>query len=191
MNILSTVKEAASYIAILTTALFFVSFLETASANHASYGGVCTPPITSSDQSQECRDSILNYCSELVLQGSGTDVDTCVSGYTYDIAVTAPTQPAAPTSEGGTKGLNNPLAVTSLQDLFEAVMTAFIILCVPFIVFFVILAGFQYVTARGNPEKIKAASQALMYAVIGAVIIVGAIAITSIVGGTVNEFKTN
>ncbi len=170
------------------TILFFVSFLEIASANHASYGGVCAPPITSSGQSQECEDVVSLNCNAFVVQGSisDTQLDTCISGYTYDIVIAAPPTPSQPS---GAESLENPLAVDDIQDLFEAVMTAFIIMCVPFIVFFVILAGFQYVTAQGNPEKIKSASKALLYAVIGAVIIIGAIAITTIVGGTVNEFK--
>lgn len=84
--------------------------------------------------------------------------------------------------------LDNPLAIDDIQDLFEAVLTAFIILCIPFVVFFVIFAGFQYVTAQGSPEKIKSASRSLTYAIIGGVIIAGAIAIATIVGSTVRSF---
>lgn len=84
--------------------------------------------------------------------------------------------------------LDNPLAIDDIQDLFEAVLTAFIIICIPFVVFFIIFAGFQYVTAQGSPEKIKSASRSLTYAIIGAVIIAGAIAIATIVGSTVRSF---
>jgi hypothetical protein len=44
------------------------------------------------------------------------------------------------------------------------------------------------VTAQGNPEKVKTASRALLYALIGAVIIVGAYAIIAIVQSIVAEF---
>ncbi len=89
----------------------------------------------------------------------------------------------------GSASLANPLGgIPSVPALFQAVMTAFIIISIPFVVFFTIFAGFQYVTAQGNPEKIKAASKALLYAIIGGVIIVGSIAITTIVGNAVKEF---
>jgi len=89
----------------------------------------------------------------------------------------------------GTASLKNPLGgIPNVQTLFQSVMIAFITISIPFVVFFTIFAGFQYVTAQGNPEKIKAASKALMYAIIGGVIIVGAIAITTIVGNTVKAF---
>jgi hypothetical protein len=104
------------------------------------------------------------------------------------VRIIATAAPTAPTNSGPVS-LVNPLGgIPSVQALFQAVMTAFIILSIPFIVFFIILAGFQYVTAQGSPEKIKSASKALLYAVIGAVIIVGAIAITTIVGDTVVQF---
>ncbi len=89
-----------------------------------------------------------------------------------------------------TAALKNPLGgIPNVETLFQSIMIAFITISVPIIVFFVIYAGFLYVTAQGNPEKIKAASKALLYAIIGGVIIIGAIAITTIVGNTVNSFK--
>ncbi|MCA9360432.1 hypothetical protein KC730_00905, partial [Candidatus Kaiserbacteria bacterium] len=63
-----------------------------------------------------------------------------------------------------------------------------IIMATPIVIFYLIYAGFLYVTARGNPEKIKVASQALLYGVIGGVILIGAVAITQIVQNVVNAF---
>ena len=56
------------------------------------------------------------------------------------------------------------------------------------IIFFIIFAGFTYVTAQGKPEKIKLASQSLLYAVIGGVIILGSSAMMVIVRNLVNAF---
>ena len=55
-------------------------------------------------------------------------------------------------------------------------------------IFFVILAAFKYLTASGDPEKVKAASQDLLYAAVA--IVVGLLAkgipliVGSLVGGT-------
>lgn len=83
----------------------------------------------------------------------------------------------------------NPIVFGSIQGLVTAIVQALIVMLIPIVVFFVIFAGFKYVTARGNPNDIKQANQALMYAVIGGVIIIGAFAITQIVVNTVNEFR--
>jgi amino acid transporter len=87
-----------------------------------------------------------------------------------------------------TETFDNPLAFTDFSDLLAAVLNVFIIILVPIIVLFIIYAGFQYVTAKGNPEQLKKANQALLYAVIGGVIIIGAVAILSIIEAVVAEF---
>jgi ABC-type amino acid transport system permease subunit len=85
--------------------------------------------------------------------------------------------------------LENPLSNTNtIQELIVAVVNIFRIIAIPIIVFFIIYAGFLYVTARGNPANIQKATQALMYAVIGGVIIVGAEVIAIIVKNTVESF---
>ena len=85
--------------------------------------------------------------------------------------------------------LTNPLIFGSVQGLITAFVRALIVLLIPVVVFFIIYAGFQYVTGRGNPSSIADASKALLYAVIGGVIILGSFAILSIVENTVNEFR--
>lgn len=84
---------------------------------------------------------------------------------------------------------NNPLAFPTIQSFLVAILDVVMVISIPIVVFFLIYAGFMYVTAQGNPEKIKVASKALTYAIIGGVIIVGALAITAIIGDTVNQFK--
>jgi hypothetical protein len=85
--------------------------------------------------------------------------------------------------------LNNPLGgVAELDDLFFEIVNVLLIIAVPIIIFFIIFAGFTYVTAQGNPEKIKLASQSLLYALIGGVIILGSSAMLVIVRNVVNAF---
>ena len=69
-----------------------------------------------------------------------------------------------------------------------AILNMVIVIATPIIVLFIIIAGFKYVTAQGNPEKLQEANRALMYGIIGGVIIIGAVAILQIVQNTVNAF---
>jgi hypothetical protein len=83
----------------------------------------------------------------------------------------------------------NPLGgVSELDQLFLEIVNVLLIIAVPIIVFFIIFAGFTYVTAQGNPEKIKLASQSLLYGIIGGVIILGSSAIMVIIRNLVDAF---
>ena len=54
-----------------------------------------------------------------------------------------------------TVSLDNPLNnITSINGLLVAILNIVEILMVPVIVFFIILAGFKYVTAQGNSTKV-------------------------------------
>ncbi len=89
----------------------------------------------------------------------------------------------------GTKQLNNPLGgFSTIDGLLVAVLNVVIIVAMPIVALYIIYAGFMYVAARGNPEKTQEASRALTFGVIGGVIIVGAIAILTMVQSLVAEF---
>lgn len=92
------------------------------------------------------------------------------------------------TPEGITVKLNNPLRMNTLEELLVAILNLIMVLMVPVIVFFIILAGFKYVTARGNASSIEEATRALTYAIIGAVIILGAVVISTMIESTVDQF---
>lgn len=85
--------------------------------------------------------------------------------------------------------LNNPLRVDSLEGLLIAILNIFITLMIPVIVFFIILAGFKYVTAQGNPGKIEEATTTFTFAIIGGVLILAAVAIAEIIKNTVQSFS--
>jgi len=85
--------------------------------------------------------------------------------------------------------LDNPLKnVSSIEGLLVAILNIVEILMIPVIVFFIILAGFKYVTARGNSTKVEEATRALTYAIIGGVLILAAGAISDIIQSTVESF---
>lgn len=84
--------------------------------------------------------------------------------------------------------LENPISADSIAELFASILSVVIIISIPIVVFFLIYAGFLYVTAGGKPEQIKKASQSLLYGVFGAVIILAAVAILEIVKNIVGAF---
>ncbi|MCA9354803.1 MAG: hypothetical protein KC877_04760 [Candidatus Kaiserbacteria bacterium] len=88
----------------------------------------------------------------------------------------------------GSKELTNPLAFASITDFLAAVLQVFIIMATPIVIFFLIYAGFSYVTARGNPAKIELASKSLLYGAIGGVVILGSVAIMTIIKNLVAAF---
>ncbi len=101
-----------------------------------------------------------------------------------------PTLPGSPTSNGEVDPvtLENPLRVNSLEELLVAILNIFMVLMIPIVVFFIIWAGFKYVTAQGNPGQIEEATTTFTYAVIGGVLILAAVAIAEIIRNTVDSF---
>lgn len=86
--------------------------------------------------------------------------------------------------------LRNPLNVGSIEQLLVAILNIVIIIAVPIIVFFIILAGFKYVTARGNAQAVEEANRAITYAVVGGVLILGAVVISEIIQNVVESFRS-
>lgn len=85
--------------------------------------------------------------------------------------------------------IDNPIAADNIQELFEAIIDIVLVFAVPIIVFFIIYAGFLYVTARGNQATIQKAHMALLYALIGGLLILGARVLIEVVGGTVDSIR--
>ena len=92
------------------------------------------------------------------------------------------------TGDTGSVALQNPLQSDSIIGLFQAILNVVTILAIPIIVFFIIYAGFMYVWARGKPDAIGTANKALLYAIIGGVIILGANLIMELIRATVESF---
>lgn len=52
---------------------------------------------------------------------------------------------------------DNPISATSLTEFINDILDIVLKIAVPVIVLFIIFAGFQFVTAQGNEEKLKRA----------------------------------
>jgi len=94
-----------------------------------------------------------------------------------------------PPNFSSTSALVNPLSgIASITAFFQAILDILLVFAVPFVVFFIIYAGFLYVTARGDSSKIQTAHNALLYAIIGGLLILGAKLILAVIKGTVDDF---
>lgn len=100
------------------------------------------------------------------------------------------TQGGTQSGTGGSVTLDNPLGDTTLIGFFTTIIDIVLIFAVPIIVFFIIYAGFLYVTARGNQDTITQAHRALLYALIGGVLILGAKVLIEVIQGTVNAIAS-
>lgn len=95
-------------------------------------------------------------------------------------------------SGGGGSGCDsqhfcNPIAANDLSGLLSGLLQVVTAIGAVVVVFFIILAGFNYVTARGDEKKIQSATKTLTWTVIGAAVILGAQVIADALKGTVNE----
>ena len=91
---------------------------------------------------------------------------------------------------GGGVSLRNPLGNKGLMEFLQDILDVIMVFAVPLIVFMIIYAGFLFVMDRGSDKNLAQAKRALLYAVIGGVIILGAQAILAVVQGTVDAFRT-
>lgn len=99
---------------------------------------------------------------------------------------------ANPQADGQSAGqtIANPLRYNSLDALLSAVLAAAIQLGSIILTIAIVFVGFRFVAARGNEEKIRSARTALMWTIIGGLILLGATAIQSVITSTVSSLTT-
>jgi hypothetical protein len=93
-------------------------------------------------------------------------------------------------SQGGANaptgtGLVNPLQVDTLEAFLLAILAGVVELGTIFLVLMLVYVGFLFVTAQGKEEKISEARKALVWTVIGGLILLGATSIQLVVTETV------
>jgi len=80
----------------------------------------------------------------------------------------------------------NPIPnVTSIPGLIQTVLISLIKIGIPVIALAIIYCGFLFVAARGNPEKISKAKDALLYTLIGAAVLLGSWALATLISSTI------
>jgi hypothetical protein len=83
--------------------------------------------------------------------------------------------------------IENPTSVNSISDFIIRILQAMVRLGLVVVAFFILLAGFMYISARGNTSKLNEAHENFKYVIYGAVLILGAWVIATIIGGTVTQ----
>lgn len=85
--------------------------------------------------------------------------------------------------------LCNPLnsQYSSIPTFIAGALKAVVVIALPIIVLFFVIAGFQFISAQGNPGKLDEARKNFMWVVIGALLILGAWVLATLIAGTVAQ----
>lgn len=102
-------------------------------------------------------------------------------------ANTSVSNPAPANSVTTGETIANPLKYNSLEALLKGVLQSLITIGSILLTLALVWVGFKFVAARGNEEAIRSARTALMWTVIGGLILLGATAIETVISSTVKS----
>jgi len=85
--------------------------------------------------------------------------------------------------------LKNPLNpnFSSIPTFIAGALKALVLIALPIITLFLVISGFYFLTAQGNQQKLDTAKKNFFYVIIGALLILGAWIIATLIAGTVNQ----
>ncbi len=83
--------------------------------------------------------------------------------------------------------LCNPLKYDNIQQLIPALLDIVAQIGLIICTFFIVYAGFKYVTAAGDPNKIKDAHNILLWSIVGTAVLLGAKVLASILSNTLKQ----
>lgn len=90
-----------------------------------------------------------------------------------------------PPGSGEGFALTNPLQADSIEEFFADMLEFIVRLGTLVVIVMIVIVGFMFVNARGNPEEIKKAREALLWTLVGGVILIGASVIAQAIKATV------
>jgi hypothetical protein len=82
----------------------------------------------------------------------------------------------------------NPIKSQSISEFLLKIIDVLLVFALPIIILYIMYAGYLFVTAAGNSEKVASAKNALLWSVVGGVIALGAKLIIEVIQGTVAAF---
>jgi Na+-driven multidrug efflux pump len=83
--------------------------------------------------------------------------------------------------------LYNPIQTTDLSTFLAKLLDLVVMIVFPLIVLFIVYIGFLFVSSQGNPEKLKEAREYFFWALVGALIVLGAQALSLAIKATVDQ----
>ena len=86
-------------------------------------------------------------------------------------------------------GLESPLndAASTIPGFIEFSLKALVMIALPILTLFIVYAGFRFISAQGNESKLSEAKHNFTYVIIGALLILGAWVIATLIGGTITQ----
>jgi hypothetical protein len=85
-------------------------------------------------------------------------------------------------------GLKNPLNnINSFPEFLTAILGGVVQIGTIILIMMLVYVGFLFVAARGNAEKLQGAKSALVWTIIGGLILLGATSIQLVIQGTVDS----
>ncbi|QQG37740.1 MAG: hypothetical protein HYS26_03900 [Candidatus Kaiserbacteria bacterium] len=83
--------------------------------------------------------------------------------------------------------LKNPLNFSDIASFVAGAMKVLVMIAIPIITLFVVIAGFKFITAQGNPGELETAKRNFVYVILGALLIMGAWVLATLIAGTVRQ----
>ena len=77
--------------------------------------------------------------------------------------------------------------ISNIPGFIAEVLKIMVEVGLPIVAFFILLAGFQFIAAGGNQDKLKKAKENFVYVMIGALLILGAWIIATLIANTVYQ----
>lgn len=191
-------KKYSLYSIFPVLVLVSILFVQPGTASSTSHP--CAPGETPDVANNYCDDSLYNPPPECEIGENPTD-DQCVCRADDSLCLgngggggnTGPGDGAnTGPGDGGTTSvklkLENPIGSDNIKEFIIKIIDVLLIFAVPIIILFIMYAGFLFTTARGDTTKITEARTALLWAVVGGVIILGAKLIIEVIEGTITAF---
>jgi len=99
----------------------------------------------------------------------------------------------AAADSSGCTGICNPLsdAYSTIPTFIAGFLRVMVQIGLPVVALFMLIAGYKFASAGGNPEKLKEAKTNFVYVMIGALLILGAWVLATLIGNTVSQVVGN
>lgn len=82
----------------------------------------------------------------------------------------------------GAVTIPNPLQADTFTELLNSIIDFIFVLSFPIATIMILVAGFYFITARGEPERIETAKKIITWALIGLVIVIASKGLVKLLG---------
>src|SRR6185436_16660536 len=69
--------------------------------------------------------------------------------------------------------LCNPISYSTLQDFVASVLDIVMLIGIPIVAIFIIYSGYLFISAQGDPGKLKTAKETFLWTIVGAAVLLG------------------